>query len=78
MMEVIFENSVVKISTTGRDTDFIAVVENKTDSPIRLKFALVTDLAVPANDWVGILADSEGELAVELVRNKRFAIEETV
>lgn len=37
-MKTIFENDIVKISETGRNYDFIAVVENKLDEEIQVIF----------------------------------------
>ena len=37
-MEIIFENDALKVSKTGKDYDFIAVVENKTTGEIKVCF----------------------------------------
>ena len=58
-MKTVFENEVIKVSRTGRDYDFIAVVENKTDKKVKIIFNHddVEDFSICANDWVGLLAD---------------------
>lgn len=61
-MKTVFENEFVKISETGRDYDFVAVIENKTDEPvimvmdedIALENAIEETFLIPANDWVGL------------------------
>lgn len=67
----------VEIKETGRDYDFIAVVENNTTKTLKL---YVDDLEswysepiiVSANDWVGLLADDEGRETMENIKNGDF------
>lgn len=65
-METIFENDFIRVESTGRDYDFIATVENKTDKKIRIRykpmdFTVVYDtIDIEPNDWIGLLADKEG------------------
>lgn len=67
----------VDIKITGHDYDFIAYIENNTDKVLKL---YVDDLegwymepiTVPANDWVGFLADDEGRFQVESIKNGDF------
>ena len=80
-MKVIFENDIVKVSETGRDYDFIAVVENKLDKEIQVIFD-VEDLepetmTIDGNDWCGIVANYGGRLVVEELRSGRFLAEAT-
>lgn len=63
-MEALFENEKIKVSKTGRDYDFVAVVENKTQKDILITFPDTDDFfgeefSVSANDWAGILAIEE-------------------
>lgn len=67
----------VNFKETGRDYDFIAVIENDTDKTLKL---FIDDLEgwyadpiiVPAYDWVGFLADDEGCFQVESIKNGDF------
>lgn len=60
--QTIFENEFIKVSETGRDYDFVAIIENKTDKPITMTVDeeiaeenCITDhIYIPANDWVGL------------------------
>lgn len=78
-METLFENDMLKISSTGRDYDIIATVENKTDDLIvmfdgeiftgdeardEMEFE-TPDLSIEGNDWGGILADEQGIYTLE-------------
>ena len=65
-MKTIFENELICVELTGRDYDFIATVENKTDKKIRVHYKdmdlldTYDTIDVEPNDWVGLLADEEG------------------
>ena len=65
-MKTIFENELIRVELTGRDYDFIATVENKTDKKIRVHykdmdiFDTYDTIDVEPSDWVGLLADEEG------------------
>ena len=80
-MKTIFENDIVKISETGRNYDFIAVVENKLDEEIQVIFddedLEPETLTIDGNDWCGILAGSNGCYMVEELRNGKFLAETT-
>lgn len=77
-MNKIFENDKIKVSETGRDYDFIAVIENKTDKEIKIVFdddeMEIYNFLIEPNDWVGFLADDEGYEQFEEVKNGRFKI----
>ena len=70
-MKTIFENEFIRVESTGKDYDFIATVENKTDKKIRIHYKdmdlldTYDTIDVEPNDWVGLLADKEGR---DLVR----------
>ena len=70
-MKTIFENELIRVESTGKDYDFIATIENKTDKKIRIcynpmDFDVIYDtIDIEPNDWVGLLADKEGH---DLVR----------
>ena len=65
-MKTIFENEFIRVKSTGRDYDFVATVENKTDKNIRVHYKdmdlldIYDTIDVEPNDWVGLLADEEG------------------
>lgn len=65
-MKTIFENEFIRVESTGRDYDFIATIENKTDKNIRLRYnpmdfdVIYDTIDIEPNDWVGLLADKEG------------------
>lgn len=77
-MNKIFENDKIKISETGRDYDFIAVIENKTDKKIKIVFdddeMEIYNFLIEANNWIGFLANDEGYEQFEEVKNGRFKI----
>ena len=65
-MKTIFENEFIRVESTGKDYDFIATIENKTDKKIRVHYKdmdlldTYDTIDVEPNDWVGLLADEEG------------------
>lgn len=73
---VMFENEHFRVRTTGHEYDFIATVENLTEEPIRIKFVGETDwietLVLKPNDWVGLLADTDGYSTLEALSNGRY------
>lgn len=75
-MKIVFENEVIKVSRTGRDYDFIAVVENKTDKKVKIIFNHddVDDFSIGANDWVGLLADYDGYASLKELEVGRFIV----
>ena len=70
-MKTIFENELIRVESTGRDYDFIATVENKTDKKIRLRYnpmdfdVIYDTIDIEPNDYVGLLADKEGHDLVQ-------------
>lgn len=65
-MKTIFENEFIRVKSTGRDYDFVATVENKTDKNIRIRYnpmdfdVIYDTIDIKPNDWVGLLVDEEG------------------
>lgn len=62
-MKTIFENEFIRVSETGRDYDFVATIENKTNKALSLVFhdleeaeenAITEQYNIPANDWIGL------------------------
>lgn len=62
-MKTIFENEFIRVESTGKDYDFIATIENKTDKNIRLRYnpmdfdVIYDTIDIEPNDWVGLLTD---------------------
>ena len=76
-MKTVFENERIKVSRTGRDYDFIAVVENKTDKEVKIIFnndLEFCDFSIGANNYVGLLADADGYAFLEELEAKRFNV----
>lgn len=79
-MTVIFENDFIKVSTTGHDYDFIAVVENKTDKQICVHYDEpgyndnYDPILIAPNDWIGLLADDEGRDWVKAIENNQIYV----
>lgn len=71
---VVFENSEILVKKTGRDYDFIATIENKTDKEIVINFDNEEVEPIVVNDWIGILADSNGRETLEELTNGKFTI----
>lgn len=85
-MTTLYENNDFIMKSTGKDYDFIAVIENKTDQDLRFHQMeshdsyipkscydfQFDDFEVPANDWIGLLADDDGYLIVEAIENGFF------
>ena len=76
----IFENDFVKISTTGKDYDFIAVIENKTNEQICIHYDepgyndSYDPILIAPNDWIGLLANEEGRDWVEAFENNQIYV----
>lgn len=71
----IFENDFIKVSTTGNDYDFIAVVENKTNEQVCVHYDKpgYNDNYDP-NGWVGLLADEEGRDWVKAIERNQIYV----
>ena len=79
-MTTIFENDLIKVSTTGRDYDFIAVIENKTNQKICVHYDApyynddYDPILIQPNDWIGLLADEEGRDWVKAIENNQIYV----
>ena len=79
-MTTIFENDLIKVSTTGRDYDFIAVIENKTNQKICVHYDEpdyndnYDPILIEPNDWVGIEANDEGYDWIEAIKQNQIYI----
>lgn len=76
----IFENKFIKVSTTDRDSDFIAVIENKTDKKICVYYDkpgfndIYKPTLIQPNSWVGIEANDEGYDWMEAIENNQIYV----
>ena len=76
----IFENDFIKVSTTDRDYDFIAVIENKTNQEICVHYDEpgyndnYNPILVAPNDWIGLLADDEGRDWLKAIENNQIYV----
>lgn len=76
----IFENNFIKVSTTGHDYDFIAVVENKTNNKICVHYDKpgyndnYDPILIRSNNWVGLLANDEGRDWVRAIENNQVYV----
>ena len=79
-MTTIFENDLIKVSVTGRDHGFIAIIDNKTDGQICVHYDEpgyndnYDPILVAPNDWAGLLADEEGRDWVKAIKNNQIYI----
>lgn len=79
-MEKIFENDLIKVSTTGRNYGFIAIIDNKTDGQICIHYDELSHndnhdpILVAPNDWIGLLADEEGRDWLKAIENNQIYI----
>lgn len=76
----IFENDFIKVSTTDKDYDFIAVIENKTNQKICVHYDEpgyndnYDPILIAPNDWVGLLAGEEGCDWIEAIKSNQIYI----
>ena len=79
-MTTIFENDLIKFSVTGRDYDFIAIIDNKTDGQICIHYDKpgyndnYDPILVAPNDWAGLLADDEGRDWLKAIENNQIYV----
>ena len=79
-MTTIFENDFIKVSTTDKDYDFIAVIENKTNQKICIHYDEpgyndnYDPILIEQNDWIGLLADDEGRDWVKAIENNQIYV----
>ena len=76
----IFENEFIKVDTTDKDYDFIAVIENKTNEQICVHYDKpgyndnYDPILIAPNDWIGLLANEEGRDWVKAIKNNQIYI----
>ena len=78
-MKIIYEDKNIVVRETGRDFDFIATVENKTDEIIAIlpddnsdDETLFEAFDIQPLDWVGLLADEEGRSTLRAIKENKF------
>ena len=76
----IFENEFIKVSTTGKDYDFIAVIENKTNEQICVHYDepgyndSYEPILIGSNDWVGLLNTEEDRDWIKAFENNQIYV----
>lgn len=76
----IFENDLIKVSTTDKDSDFIAVIENKTNNKICVHYDKpgyndnYDPILIEPNDWVGLFANEEGRDWIKAIENNQIYV----
>ncbi len=78
-MKTIYEDKNIIVREAGRDFDFIATVENKTDEIIAILpddnsdyETLFEAFDIQPLDWVGLLADEEGRSTLRAIKENKF------
>lgn len=74
-----FGGSAVSFEETRRNYDFVAMVANYTDTPVKITAGedeSLDSLIIQAHDWIGLLANSTEKLMAELIKSGDFSIEE--
>lgn len=69
-------NNLITITRTGHDYDFIAVVTNESENPIKIVFNNddLGTLRIDTSDWIGILADNEGRAMLEALERDEYNV----
>lgn len=79
-MTTIFENDLIKVSTTGRDYDFIAIIDNKTDGQICVHYDEpgyndnYDPILIQPNSWVGVENNDEGRDWIKAIENDQIYV----
>ncbi len=76
----IFENDFIKVNTTVKDSDFIAVIENKTNNKICVHYDEpgyndnYDPILIQPNSWVGIENNDEGRDWIKAIKKDQIYI----
>ena len=79
-MKTIFENDFIKVRTTDRDPNLIAVIENKTNQKICVHYDEpgyndnYDPILIQPNSWVGIENNNEGCDWIETIKHNQIYI----
>lgn len=71
-------NELFELRDTGKEYDFIATVQNNTDSVLKFKFGEdlgIDNFEIAPNDWVGLLADANGRETYKAIKNKEYELD---
>jgi hypothetical protein len=71
--EVIYQNDVIIVETTEHGRNFIATVENLTDSGIALEIG-GGSCDIGPHDWVGVTNDEQGRGVLEAIKAGDFTV----
>jgi hypothetical protein len=81
--KTIYEDENITVSTTGKDYDFIAIVENHGDEDVTIRFDESDEVgsdehnfSLDAGDWAGLLANVDGYICLSAFYNGKFSVEE--
>ena len=76
----IFENEFIKVNTTGKDYDFISVIENKTNEQICVHYNEqgyndnYDPILIGPNEWIGLLANEEDRDWMKAFENNQIYV----
>lgn len=79
-MTTIFENDFIKVNTTIRDSDFIAVIENKTNNKICVHYDEpgyndnYDPILIQPNSWVGVKNNDEGRDWIKAINKDQIYV----
>ena len=80
MAKIIFENDFIKVNTTVKDSDFIAVIENKTNNKICVHYDEpgyndnYDPILIQPNSWVGVENNDEGRDWIKAIKKDQVYI----
>lgn len=80
MAKIIFENDFIKVNTTVSDSDFIAVIENKTNNKICVHYDEpgyndnYDPILIRSNSWVGVENNDEGRDWIKAIENDQIYV----
>ena len=76
--KVVYEDEYVVVETTGRNYDFIATIQNKTNTTLNCFIGKDEERShlLKANDWIGILANDEGYWELNLIEENGISYEQ--
>lgn len=76
----IFENDFIKVSATIKDSDYISVIENKTNKKICVHYDKpgyndnYDPILIQPNSWIGIESDEEGYNWINAIRRNQIYV----
>lgn len=77
--EILFENDVIRVSSgLGKEHDFMAVIENKTDKDMGIIFddeVNALNFSIDSNGWIGLLVNDKDCLRLEKIKVGQFTVD---